>query len=168
VIADHALLERIEQRIRRRRSELRLRPGCDDERLREQEQRLGSDLSREARTWWTWRDGSQGEFALGLWALPLEAAVGLAQERRAWVRRLVADPDFSEPINDPEFWWSAYWLPIFETSGPHVLVLDLSGDSNAGTPVRQIDWELVPEPTYKHELAPSLGAWILGAMAKLE
>jgi hypothetical protein len=45
---------------------------------------------------------------------------------------------------------------MFETGGPHVLVLEC--DLAAGpSPVRQIDWGLLPEPSYAAVLAASLG-----------
>jgi cell wall assembly regulator SMI1 len=136
-----------------------LAEGASEQRMQALTEPLGVRLPIEARAWWGWHDGSPSWILPGLGLMSIERAIERYQWRRRTAEEFVQHPDTGEELRDVEKIWRRSWLPIFETGGPHVLVLECDLPDRP-SPIRQIDWELLPQPNYAAVLAPSLGDYI--------
>jgi cell wall assembly regulator SMI1 len=169
MLLDEATLERLEGLLIRHRPDVvdALAPGLSDERMDELAASIDLTLGHEPRGWWGWHDGSLTYILPGLGHLSLEEAIAEYTERRRWARRFMDESQTADALRDEEIWWRRSWLPIFETGGQHVLVLECE-EPDGPAPVRQIDWSLLPEAQYAAVLAPSLGEFLERYIAAIE
>jgi hypothetical protein len=164
-LLDEELLDELERELARQPGGLAsdAPPGLRPDELIAGFERHGVAPSREAVLWWSWRDGSSLQLLPGLGHIAFASSLkGLGI-----LRKLAVDQSAEPPTSDPDVWWNAGWIPIFDTGGLSKIVLDCTGPPDAPSPLRQIDRDAVGADHYARAFVPSLGEYIARAVRSL-
>jgi cell wall assembly regulator SMI1 len=138
-----------------------LRPGLSDDEMDELCAPFGLVLPVEARLWYAWHDGAEGEGqylgrSISGWRpMPLRMAIADIEQ----TRRTDAEVQATLPPEhrwDPDWKWAAHWLPFARPGHGARLGLDCGVPPDAPSPVYYVEWinPIEGPPTPRH---PSLG-----------
>jgi cell wall assembly regulator SMI1 len=124
-----------------------LAPGTDVSSFTSDDGSRHVELAAELRTWWAWHDGGRADASsVFSWQMgPLLQPMSSSRSRAIWQRSFAmakdgaADAPEGTPLADPEYWWRASWIPLFNDG-----TADLVGDCELGepgvAPIRRIEW----------------------------
>lgn len=143
-------------------------PGLADAEMDALMETTALRLPAEARVWWGWRNGSVAEVAPTYYLITLTTAIDEYRKRREMALQLANDPSTAAELQDASIWWNRRWLPLLETGGRQWPAIDCGVPDGAPSPVREIDWERVPEKDYATPTAPSLGELVSGWIKALD
>jgi hypothetical protein len=138
-----------------------LAPGLSDAEMAARVHPLPLELSREARVWWGWHNGTlpvedyrYGLIAPGRYLVPLERAVADYRENR-----LLAE-ERARAGGSPEVWWDPKWIPLLSPDNGTTIACDCSVGPRDPSPLHVVWWKL-PDYDRPQRASDSLGQMIV-------
>lgn len=134
-------------------------PGLSDAEMASLVEPLPLALSTEAKSWWSWQNGSvpgmgpgRGQVAPGVYLVSLERAVSDYHENR-----LLAEERSEE--GSPDSWWDPEWIPILSPENGTTIGCDCSVPPGSPSPLYVVWWKL-PDHDGPQRATGSLGQMV--------